>query len=146
MADVHKKVLIEYTPAQMFELVDRCEDYPLFLPWCGGVELIARTDEITAATLHVNYHGVKSRFSTENSKRKPSEMLIHFRDGPFVRLEGGWHFTALGENACKVEFDLHYQFSSRLLDKVLGPVFNHIANTFVDAFVKRAAQIYGARP
>jgi ribosome-associated toxin RatA of RatAB toxin-antitoxin module len=146
MADVHKKILVEYTPAQMFELVDRCEDYPSFLPWCGGVELIARTAEVTAATLHVNYHGIKAHFSTENSKRLPVEMLIRFRDGPFTRLDGGWHFTALGDRACKVEFDLHYQFSSRLLEKVLGPVFNHIANTFVDAFVKRAAQVYGTRP
>jgi ribosome-associated toxin RatA of RatAB toxin-antitoxin module len=144
MADVHKKVLIEFTPIQMFDLVDRCEDYPQFLPWCGETRLIARNDEITAATLHINYHGIKSHFSTENRKRYPEEMLIRLTDGPFTRLDGGWHFVALGETACRVEFDLHYEFSSRLLEKVLGPVFNHIANTFVEAFVKRAAQVYGA--
>jgi ribosome-associated toxin RatA of RatAB toxin-antitoxin module len=143
MADVHKKVLIEFTPAQMFDLVDRCEDYPQFVPWCGETRLITRNDEITAATLHINYHGIKSHFSTENKKRYPEEMLIRLTDGPFTRLDGGWHFAALGETACRVEFDLHYEFSSRLLDKVLGPVFNHIANTFVEVFVKRATQVYG---
>jgi ribosome-associated toxin RatA of RatAB toxin-antitoxin module len=143
MADVHKKVLIEFTPAQMFDLVDRCEDYPQFLPWCGETRLITRNDEITAATLQINYHGIKSHFSTENKKRYPDEMLIRLTDGPFSRLDGGWHFVALGEAACRVEFDLHYEFSSRLLEKVLGPVFNHIANTFVEVFVKRAAQVYG---
>ncbi|PTD97921.1 type II toxin-antitoxin system RatA family toxin [Pseudothauera lacus] len=142
MAEVNKLVLIEFTPAQMFELVDRCEDYPLFLPWCGGTELHARTETLTAATIHINYHGIRAHFSTENDKRAPNEMFIRLKDGPFTHLDGSWRFTALGETACKVEFRLHYQFSSRLLEKVLGPVFNHIANTFVDSFVKRAAQVY----
>ena len=147
MANVQKKVLIEFTPAQMFDLVDRCEDYPHFLPWCSKVDQITRTDEITAATLYINYHGIKSHFSTENSKRAPTEMSIHLKDGPFTRLDGGWRFTPLGETACKVEFELHYIFSNRLLEKILGPVFNHIADTFVEAFVKRANQVYGvSRP
>lgn len=145
MADVHKKVLIEFTPAQMFELVDRCEDYAQFLPWCGGADGITRTETITAATLHINYHGIKAHFSTENTKKYPSEMLIRLANGPFKRLEGSWHFTALGENACKVEYDMQYEFSNRLLDKVLGPVFSHIVNTFVEAFVKRAEQVYGKK-
>ena len=147
MADVQKKALIEFTPAQMFTLVDKCEDYPQFLPWCSNVQVITRTEEITAATLHVNYHGIKTRFSTENTKHYPTEMLLRLRDGPFTRLDGSWRFTPLGETACKVELEMHYSFSNRLLEKVLGPVFNHIANTFVEAFVKRANQVYGgSRP
>ena len=146
MADVKKLVLIEFTPAQMFELVDRCEDYPQFLPWCGGTELHLRTDTITAATIHINYHGIKAQFSTENTKRWPNDMKLRLTEGPFTRLDGHWQFTPLGDTACKVEFSLHYQFSSKLLEKVLGPVFNHIANTFVDSFVKRAGQIYKASP
>ncbi len=142
MADVKKTVLIEFTPAQMFELVDRCEDYSQFLPWCGGAEVLRRTDAVTAATLHINYHGIKAHFSTENEKRYPHEMLIRLTEGPFSRLDGGWRFIPLGEAACKVEFYLHYEFSSRLLEKVLGPVFSHIAGTFVESFVKRAGQVY----
>jgi ribosome-associated toxin RatA of RatAB toxin-antitoxin module len=142
MAEVNKLVLIEFTPAQMFELVDRCEDYPDFLPWCGGAEIHARTDVLTAATIHINYHGIKAHFSTENDKRAPYEMLIRLKEGPFRHLNGHWRFTPLGDSACKIEFGLHYEFSSRLLEKALGPVFNHIANTFVDSFVKRAAQVY----
>lgn len=143
MADVKKLVLIEFTPTQMFDLVDRCEDYPQFLPWCGGSEVSERTERFTAATIHINYHGIKAHFSTLNEKNAPTEMLIRLKDGPFNHLDGVWRFTALGETACKVEFSLHYEFSSKLLEKVLGPVFNHIANTFVDSFVKRAAQVYG---
>jgi len=69
-------------------------------------------------------------------------MHIRLTDGPFTHLDGSWDFTPLGDAACKVEFNLHYEFSSRLIEKAVGPVFSHIANTFVDSFVKRAGQIY----
>lgn len=142
MAEVKKQVLIEFTPEQMFALVDRCEDYPQFLPWCGGGEISARTDTLTVATLHINYHGIKAHFSTDNTKLPPREMHIRLKEGPFSHLEGCWRFTPLGDTACKVEFNLHYEFSSKLLEKALGPVFNHIASTFVESFIKRAQQVY----
>jgi ribosome-associated toxin RatA of RatAB toxin-antitoxin module len=143
MALVEKTVLIEQSAARMFELVDRCEDYPAFLPWCSRTEVKFRDEQKTVGTLHINYHSVKSSFTTENDKEFPLSMKIRLVDGPFRRLEGYWHFKALAENACKIEFKLHYEFSSKLFEKVIGPVFNHIANTFVDAFVRRAAQMDG---
>jgi len=142
MAEVRKSILIEYSVEQMFHLVDQVEDYPLFLPWCGGTELIYRDETKTAAALHIAYHGIKADFSTENDKEAPHSMNIKLRHGPFKHFSGGWRFKPLGDTACKVEFQLRYEFSSKLLEKVLGPVFNHIANTFVDSFVKRAAQVY----
>ncbi len=144
MALVEKTVLIEQSAERMFELVDRCEDYPAFLPWCSHTEVKFRDATRTVGTLHINYHAVKSSFTTENDKEFPSLMLIRLVDGPFRRLEGAWHFKPLAENACKIEFKLHYEFSSKLFEKVIGPVFSHIANTFVDAFVRRANQVYGA--
>lgn len=143
MAIVEKTVLIERPPAQMFDLVDRVEDYPQFLPWCGGAELHERTTSTTVATLHINYHGLKSHFSTSNEKEAPHWMNIRLRDGPLKQLDGSWRFIPLGDVACKIEFKLHYEFSSKLLEKALGPVFNHIANTFVESFVKRANQRHG---
>lgn len=143
MAVVEKSVLIERTAAQMFELVDRVEDYPKFLPWCGGTELLERTDCKTAARIHISYHGLKAHFATENTKEIPRQMDIRLREGPFRSMDGGWRFTPLGETACKVEFRLRYEFSSKILEKALGPVFHHIANTFVESFVKRAQQLYG---
>ncbi len=143
MALVEKTVLIEQSAARMFELVDCCEDYPQFLPWCSKTEVKFRDEHKTVATLHINYHSVKSSFTTQNDKVFPASMKIQLVDGPFRRLEGSWVFKPLAENACKIEFQLHYEFSSKLFEKVIGPVFNHIANTFVDAFVRRAAQVYG---
>jgi ribosome-associated toxin RatA of RatAB toxin-antitoxin module len=143
MAVVEKSVLIERSAAQMFELVDAVEDYPKFLPWCGGTELLERSDTRTAARIHINYHGIKAHFATANDKEAPRRMNIRLTEGPFKHMDGGWIFTPLGETACKVEFRLHYEFSSKLLEKVLGPVFHRITETFVESFVKRANQIHG---
>ncbi|MDR2240597.1 MAG: type II toxin-antitoxin system RatA family toxin [Zoogloeaceae bacterium] len=142
MAEVRKSVLIEYSAGQMFRLVDEVEDYPRFLPWCGGTQLIHRDETRTVAALRIDYHGIKADFSTENDKEAPHLMNIKLRHGPFKHLDGCWRFTPLGDAACKIEFRLRYEFSSKLLEKALGPVFHHIANTFVDAFVKRAAAVY----
>ncbi len=144
MAQVEKSVLVEHSSRAMYGLVDSVEDYPLFLPWCGGTEVKWRDDMTTVATIHIDYMGVKQSFTTENSKSPHSEMNLSLQEGPFTHLQGHWRFLALGESACKVEFRLSYTFSSRVLETVLTPVFNHIANTFVDAFVTRADTLFGA--
>jgi ribosome-associated toxin RatA of RatAB toxin-antitoxin module len=145
MAQVVKSVLVPYSAAEMFELVDRVEDYPLFLPWCGGTELHRRDEQITEATIRIHYLAVKQSFTTENSKRIPEEMIIRLKAGPFRKMEGYWHFKPLKDVACKIEFMLHYEFSSSLLEKVVGPVFGMVTNNLVDAFVHRAEQVFGQR-
>ena len=143
MAEVHKSVLVAYPARQMFALVDAVEKYPEFLPWCGGTELILRDALLTRATIRINYHGIQQSFSTENAKREPHLIQIKLIEGPFRTLEGGWRFTDLGGAGCKVELSLHYEFASRTLDRLVGPVFGYIANNLIDAFVKRARRIYG---
>ncbi|MBK7954914.1 MAG: type II toxin-antitoxin system RatA family toxin [Candidatus Accumulibacter sp.] len=143
MAMVRKSVLIERSSQQMFDLVDRVEDYPQFLPWCSLTRCEFRDDTKTVATLHINYRNVKSHFTTENEKESPSSMKIRLVDGPFRRLEGLWRFKPLSAQACKIEFQLSYEFSSKMFEKVIGPVFSQIANSFVDAFVRRANEVHG---
>ena len=104
MALVEKSVLIGQSAERMFELVDRCEDYPAFLPWCSQTAVNYRDVTKTVATLHVNYQGVKTAFTTENHKEAPHSMRIRLVDGPFRRLEGAWYFRRLAETACKIEF------------------------------------------
>jgi ribosome-associated toxin RatA of RatAB toxin-antitoxin module len=143
MAVVHKSVLVAYSAEQMFELVDRVEDYPSFLPWCGAVTVMERTDDRLVATLSINYHGVRQSFTTENTKAAPTSMKMSLLEGPFRKLDGAWTFKPLRADACKIEFELHYEFSSRLLEQIIGPVFGMIANSFVDSFCKRAETVYG---
>ena len=144
MAMVEKSVLIERSAQKMFALVDNVEDYPRFLPWCSKTRVEFRDEKKTVATLHISYLSVKSHFTTENEKVIPVRMSIRLVDGPFRRLEGSWLFKPLAENACKIDFQLSYDFSSKLFEKIIGPVFSQITNTFVDAFVRRADEVYGA--
>jgi len=142
--DVSHSVLVEFTPGQMFSLVDTVEDYPKFLPWCGGTTLLQRDQDTTRATILINYHGIRQSFPTENVKHAPAEMLIRLVEGPFRKLDGSWRFIDLAGRGCKIEFTLRYEFAGRVLEKLAGPVFQHIASTLVDAFVKRAGQVYGS--
>ena len=144
MAKVYQTVYIQHSASQMFTLVDDVEKYTQFLPWCGGVDLIKKDPLSTIATLHINYHGLQQKFTTENKKTYPNLMEIKLKDGPFKHLEGIWRFIVLNENACKIEFELSYEFNSSILEKLIAPVFSHIANTFVDNFVVRAEVIYKA--
>ena len=143
MPEVNRSVLVNHTPDEMFTLIDAVERYPEFLPWCGGASVNFRDEARTRATINISYRGIRQSFTTENTKRAPNEMTMHLVEGPFRELDGQWRFTALGQRGCKVEFCLHYEFSSRLLAKLLGPVFDYIANSLVEAFVKRADRLYG---
>jgi ribosome-associated toxin RatA of RatAB toxin-antitoxin module len=143
MAVVHKSVFLGYSAEQMFDLVAKVEDYPMFLPWCGGVKVIERTEDSLTACLAIHFHGVNQSFTTRNQNTRPSQMKMTLVDGPFKCMDGTWHFKALRDDACKVEFDLHYEFSSLILEQLIGPVFGMIANSMVDSFCKRAETVYG---
>ncbi len=143
MAVVHKSVLLAYSAEQMFALVDRIEDYPTFLPWCGDVDVRRSDENKVVATLGIQYHGVKQSFTTENINTPPHSIEMTLVEGPFKHLSGQWRFKPLRANACKIEFDLHYEFSSKILEQLIGPVFNMIANSFVDSFCRRAEAVYG---
>jgi ribosome-associated toxin RatA of RatAB toxin-antitoxin module len=145
MALVEKTVLVEYSAEQMYGLVSDVQRYPDFLPWCAGAHVETREDGVVCASLSIDYHGIKQSFKTENRSSPPQRIEIRLVSGPFRELDGLWRFIALAPQACKIEFRLHYEFSNRLLEKLVGPVFKHIANSLLDAFLRRAQQLYGTR-
>lgn len=145
MAQIDKTVLVEYDCEQMFALVRDVESYPRFLPWCASASVDKGEGLTTRATLNIDYHGVRTSFTTENLHAPSSAIDIRLLKGPFRHLQGSWRFTPLGERACKVQLRLGYEFSNRILEKLVGPVFGFIANNLVDAFVRRAQQLHGTR-
>jgi ribosome-associated toxin RatA of RatAB toxin-antitoxin module len=145
VAEIERSVLVSYTPEEMFTLVETVEDYPKFLPWCGGAHVALRDEGRTRASLLIDYRGLRQQFSTENRNLRPTRIEMRLLEGPFRHLDGQWNFHALGAGACKVEFRLRYEFASRILAALVGPVFENIAVTFVDAFVERARVVYGPR-
>lgn len=150
MKHVKKSVLLWYSAREMYDLVTAVEDYPSFLPWCARAEILDRGDDAMTARLSLAYAGVRHAFTTRNRHVAGESVLMSLVDGPFSMLDGTWLFKALqrpgsGAMACKIEFDLRYAFASRALEAVVSPVFDRIANTFVESFVKRAEQVYGKR-
>lgn len=127
----------------MFELVNNIEDYPRFLPWCSASKVISRTDKEVVAELEINWKGIHKTFTTRNSLHPYDRMDINLVNGPLKHMEGIWDFKVLNESACKVFLDLEFEFAGGFIDKLFQPVFQHIANTLVDAFCKRAAELYG---
>lgn len=154
MKHVNKSVLLWYSPTQMYDLVTAVPDYPRFLPWCNQAEVLETHADGVTARLHLSFAGLRHAFTTRNVYVPGRSVYMSLVDGPFSMLEGAWQFAPLtqpgaapGEPAaaCKVGFELRYAFSSRSLEMVISPVFDRIANTFVDCFVKRAEQVYGMR-
>jgi ribosome-associated toxin RatA of RatAB toxin-antitoxin module len=149
MKHVKKSVLIWHSPHQMYALVTGVEDYPKFLPWCERAEVLERRDDGVTARLHLAYAGLRQAFTTKNVEVRDASVVLSLVDGPFSRLDGTWRFLPLpasdGADAtsCKVEFELGYAFASGALEALISPVFDRIANTFVESFVKRAEEVYG---
>jgi ribosome-associated toxin RatA of RatAB toxin-antitoxin module len=143
MATVSKSVLVPYSARQMFDLVERVEDYPRFLPWCSGSSVSERSDEGMTATVEIDFKGLRQKFSTVNAHQPGERIDMRLKEGPFSRLQGSWHFVALRDNACKVVFELDYAFAGGIVSRLLSPVFDQIASSMVDAFVRRAEQLHG---
>ena len=151
MKQVNKSVLLWYSPREMYELVTAVPLYAEFLPWCESAEVLSDDEQGVLARLGLSYAGVRHTFTTRNQHELHRSVSMRLVDGPFSMLDGTWLFQPLGkpggeaQQACRVEFELRYAFSSLALEAVLSPVFDRVANTFVDSFVKRAEQVYGLR-
>jgi ribosome-associated toxin RatA of RatAB toxin-antitoxin module len=144
MIVVDRSALVAHSAQKMYALVADVESYPQFLPWCDGAVVSVSEPGRTIATLHINFRGLKKEFTTENFNRPEASIDMRLVSGPFRSLDGSWAFTALSENACKVELTLRYQFASRLIETFAGPAFRDIMDTFVDAFVRRADEKFGS--
>ena len=146
MKTVHKSVLIWYSAAEMFALVTDVVSYPQFLPWCDRASVQEETAQGMVAKVGISFAGLKQSFTTRNVHEQDRKVSLKLVDGPFSRLEGNWTFLPLGDGsqrACKIEFTLCYDFDNGMLAALVGPVFDKIAGSLVDAFVKRAAVVYG---
>jgi ribosome-associated toxin RatA of RatAB toxin-antitoxin module len=153
MKQVNKSVLLWYSPDEMHRLVTDVAAYPQFLPWCERTEVLEQQASGMTARLHLAYAGVRHAFTTRNLHGPLGgvpAVQVQLVDGPFSVLEGRWCFHPIGRpgadaQACRIEFDMRYAFASRPLELVVSPVFDRVANTFVDRFVERAEAVYGKR-
>jgi ribosome-associated toxin RatA of RatAB toxin-antitoxin module len=146
MKNIHKSVLIWYTPEEMFRLVTDVARYPEFLPWCDRARVLETDNQGMLAEVGISVGGIQQTFTTRNEHVEGRSVGMSLVQGPFSKLSGVWRFSPVGDGtqrACKVELELQYAFSSKTLAAIVGPVFDKIAASMVDAFVKRAEAVYG---
>ena len=139
---VERSALVNYSAQQMFDLVNDIESYPQFMEGCVGANILAQGDDWLEARLTLNKAGVNQSFVTRNQLQPPHSMTMDLVDGPFKFLRGVWRFSPLGDNACKVSFELEFELQNRLLGMALGKVFEAASNKQVDALCARARVVY----
>ncbi len=142
MTIIKKSALVSYSAAQMFELVNDIAAYPEFLPWCSRSIVLSQNDDEVRASLELSKGRLKKSFTTCNRIQKDKMIEIRLEEGPFHHLEGFWRFEALGDSACKVYYDMEFEFSGKLLSLTMGPIFSQVAESLVDSFCQRAKDIY----
>jgi ribosome-associated toxin RatA of RatAB toxin-antitoxin module len=143
--EIRREALVPYSAPDMFDLIERVEDYPQFLPWCTATQLLGRTDETVSATVEVGVRDLRVRVTTRNDKRPPEYMAIHLEGGSFRHFHGEWLLRPLGADGCHVTFILRYELALRA-EAIAGRLIDHAADRMVDAFVARAEVRYGTPP
>jgi len=143
MKRIARSAIVEHPANGMYALVEEIEAYPRFLPWCVAATVHQRQGGTTRATLTAAVGGLRQSFSTQNDNRPGEAIDMQLIEGPFRRFAAQWRFAALSPRACRIEFSMQYEFSSRALGKLLAPLFDGIADTMVDAFTRRADEVYG---
>ena len=145
MRRVNRSALVPYTAREMFILVDDVESYPEFLPWCSSAEVHNRTTEIVEATLELHKGSLSDHFTTRNTRCEFETIEIELIDGPFRHLQGGWRFTEIGEEGCKLALKLDFEFENMFVDMIFGSFFEDTCNSLINAYSKRAKTVFGVR-
>jgi ribosome-associated toxin RatA of RatAB toxin-antitoxin module len=144
MKRIARSAIVEHKAEEMYALVDDIESYPRFLPWCAAARVESRTGDSARATLAIGMRGLRTSFTTMNENRPGEAIDMRLVHGPFRSFAAAWRFRSLSDEACSIEFSLEYELSGPLA-RMLAPLLDRIADTMVDAFTRRAYEVYGAQ-
>jgi ribosome-associated toxin RatA of RatAB toxin-antitoxin module len=145
MVAISRSALLPYSDAEVFTLVNDIAAYPEFLNGCLGAEILSANEREITARLELGKAGLRYAFTTRNTLEPPRRMVMHLVEGPFRSFEAEWRFTALAPDACKTQLDMHFEFSSSLVNAALRALFETTSRELVDAICRRAEQCYGRR-
>ncbi|RBW43422.1 ubiquinone-binding protein [Psychromonas sp. B3M02] len=145
MAQVSRSALLMYSAQEMYQLVNDVNAYPEFLPGCSATEVLVDETNLMKASIKVSKAGIGQTFITENQLIPGKSISMNLVEGPFKHLTGGWTFTALDDQACKVSLDLQFEFSSSIIELAFGRVFHELVGSMVKSFSNRAKTVYGNR-
>lgn len=143
MREVRRSALLPYTAEQLYALVADIERYPEFLPWCTDATVVADDGDQVTATLGIASGVGRASFTTRNRLVRDRSVTMSLVDGPFDQFEGRWEFTPIGETGTRADLNVRFATHGLIGVVALGPAFERICNQLVDAFARRARQVYG---
>ncbi len=142
MPQISRTALVPYSAEQMYRLVNDVKSYPEFLPGCTGSRILESSAQQMTAAVDVAKAGISKTFTTRNTLTRNQSILMNLVDGPFKKLIGGWKFTPLSADACRIEFQLDFEFTNKLIELAFGRIFKELASNMVQAFTARAKEVY----
>lgn len=139
-----EKRVLPYTPEQLFDLVADVESYPKFLPWCIACRVRRRSGDKIIADLIIGFKMIRERFTSEVSLHRPELIDVQYIEGPLRHLNNHWKFRPHPEG-CEIDFYVDFEFRSKLLQSLIGTLFNEAFKRMVAAFEARAAELYAPK-
>ena len=143
MPTVYKSIIAPFSCEQIYTLVTDVANYPNFVKGCSSARIDEFHEDGYTATLEFKFKGMRKSFTTRNVSTPYSQITMAFVSGPFKFLNGKWQFTQLGERACKVEFELDYELSSKLIAKTTTPLVHFLSKTMVNSFYEEGLRKFG---
>lgn len=134
---------LPYSQDQLFDLVADVGRYPEFLPWCTGARIRERQGNVITADLMIGFRMVRERFTSRVTLNRPDRIDVAYSEGPFRYLNNHWNFEPQPDGSCIVDFYVDFEFRSRMLQRLIGVLFNEAVRRMVGAFEARARHLYG---
>lgn len=142
MREHNEEIISKYSAEQIYALVKDVESYPEFVPWCTGARIKEKTDEWIIADLIVGFKGFSEQY-TSKVHLLDNEIDIEYLKGPFSHLENRWLFEDLPDGGTKVSFMIKFKFKSKILQALIGGLFDVAVMKMMHAFETRAEEVYG---
>lgn len=144
MPHFSEEKILPYSQQQVFDLVSDVRKYPEFLPWCVGARVYNRKPTGFDADVMIGFKMFRERFTSRVSLKANESVDVDYIKGPMKRLYNHWRFVPQPDGGCLVDFEVDFEFSNRMLDEMIGGLFEKACHRMVSAFETRAQEIYGS--
>jgi coenzyme Q-binding protein COQ10 len=136
--------VLPHTAEQLFDLVADVGRYPEFLPWCVAARVMSQSETELRAELAIGFKGIRERFVSRVALDRPNLRIdVAYEKGPFKYLDNHWRFESREGGKCLLDFHVDFEFRSRLLEMLMGRLFDEAVRRMVRAFELRADALYG---
>lgn len=138
-----EKRTLPYTPDQLFDLVAAVDRYPEFLPWCLASRITRHEGNVFYADLVIGYKMVREKFGSRVTALRPDHIHVEYLEGPMKHLSNHWRFKKMPDGNCEIDFYVDFEFKNPFFQNLMGMFFDKVVTKMVEAFEKRAKDLYG---